>query len=154
MDLEDYEDSTDDILPSQVKDLKTFTKFCKLSTPTIKKWLEGGIVYKSSLKKIVKSLRLCNLSKSNLCDMRRKSKNKPLFNFEKKFSFEDTQFEFPSISGIIHKVLHHSTNDERNLVYVVETHHRDIVTIHSNENLCYNDLAKIKQYLESKYFNE
>jgi hypothetical protein len=86
--------------------------------------------------------------------MRRKSKNKPLFNFEKKFSINDVCCEFPSISGFIDKVLHHSTDESRNLIYVVENHQHAILSIPSTETLCYNDMAKIKQYLESKYFNE
>lgn len=152
VDVDDLGDINEQLRPCDVKDLKSFTKFCKLSTPTIKKWLEGGVVYKSSTRKIMRAMKLCNLTKDKLMSMRRKSKIKNKVESTFTLFDGDTGCLFPSINGFISRVLYHSTNNLNELEYTCEDFNNQITRVSSTECLCYDDIKKIKTYWESKLF--
>lgn len=148
-----------EISPSEVKDLKTFTLYCKLSAPTIKKWLEGEPIYKSSLRKVNRALEDCKLTKFDLLKLRRKFKKKRREN-ENKYDFgymydcKESSTEFPSISGILKRIHSHVYNVDTNSIhYVCELHSQSYPyeLINSKDIYTYNDVNLIRKYWELKY---
>lgn len=152
-------DSEFEITPSDVKDLKTFTQYCKLSAPTIKKWLEGDPIYKSSLKKVNRALNDCKLTKFDLLQLRRKFKRKRKANdlaqheFDYSYDFREHSNEFPSISGNIKSIHGHVYNiDTKSVHYLCELHSQSYPHefFNSQDLYIYNDLNAIRKYWEFK----
>lgn len=103
-----------------VKDLKTFTKLCNLSAPTVKKWLNGQTVYKSTLHKLERALIQCNLTKDDLQKMRRMPQKTT------DLDFPPMEYEFPSLKPreikieshfVHHGMVHYLCQIDQNFVY-------------------------------------
>lgn len=127
----------------KVKDLKTFTKICNLSAPTVKKWLNGQTVYKSTLHKLEKALIMCDLTKDDLQKMRRTPQR------SNSFDFDSNNYEFPSLkpreiqiqSHFVHNgAVHYVCQIDSNYVYE---------PISSCELTTYDDQQAIIKYWES-----
>lgn len=128
---------------TKIKDLKSFTKLCNLSSPTIKKWLNDQPVYKSTVKKLERALQYCNLTKLDLQNMRRHSK-------KTKLSDSNTDiFEFPSLDQIQIKIQSHFVSNGT-IFYMCQ---KDLLLpyepIASNDLTTYNDKKAICDYWES-----
>lgn len=151
-------DFESDIAASEVKDLKTFTMYCKLSAPTIKKWLEGEPIYKSSMRKVNKALKDCNLTKFDLLKLKRKfkkkNKNIKKHDFQFMYDFEEEESnDFPSLSGVVKYIHSHVYNVDTNSIhYLCETHKQSYPyeLLNSQELYTYNDINKIRKYWELK----
>lgn len=130
----------------KIKDLKSFTKLCNLSSPTVKKWLNNQPVYKSTIIKLERALNYSNLTKADLQKMRRQNhKEKPLTFPE----FNDNNYDFPSLEPrqiIIQS--HYVVNND--LFYLCQLQpNTPYEPIHNTLLTTYNDKNAIVNYWES-----
>jgi hypothetical protein len=144
----------------KVKDIKSFTKLCQLSSPTVKKWLDGYPVYRSTQRKLEKALCDCGMTKLQLQNMRRQHKGTLKANtthhtaFDlcficRSFSEHDVPPEFPSLLGHTIKI-HHHVRVGNEIRYVCETTEQTVayVTKTAKELTGYNEKQAICDYWE------